>query len=171
MIEFKIADIGFAEELVKFWRVSFLQAYSEIHSNENIEAYFAQSYTTAEAQRILSDKHFICIKANREGKTVGIAIINHRRCPLKKELNASELKHLYLLSSEYGSGLAQEMVEKVFQISEDAGKSAVWLSVSKLNVRAQRFYQKLGFDLMGNGDDIKVGDELLPSLVMVKNSI
>ncbi|MEP1032908.1 GNAT family N-acetyltransferase [Ekhidna sp.] len=168
MIEFEVADTEFSKELMEFWRESFLAAYGDIHSKENIAAYFSESYTMDEATRILSEDNFVCLKANRDKKTVGIAVVNHRLCPLKKDLEASELKHLYLLPSEYGSGLAQEMMDKVFERVKNEGKEYVWLSVSKLNNRAQRFYEKLGFELLGRGDDIYVGDEVLPSEIMLK---
>lgn len=169
MVEFEIADIGFAEELVQFWKESFLAAYSDIHSPENIQAYFAASYTMDEASKILSSDQYECLIAKRNHSTVGIAIINNRRCPLKEELNAAELKHLYLLPSEYGSGLANQLMEEVFKKVEAAGKSHMWLSVSKLNTRAQRFYKKLRFKLLGDGEDINVGNEVLPSLILIRS--
>lgn len=168
MVEFEIADIGFAEELVQFWKESFLAAYSDTHSEENIKAYFSASYTVEEAINMLSSSNYECLKAKRNHSTVGIAIINNRRCPLKEELNAAELKHLYLLPSEYGSGLANQLMEEVFKKAEAAGQSHVWLSVSKLNARAKRFYVKLGFELLGDGEDINVGNEVLPSLILFK---
>ncbi len=169
MVEIEIADIGFAEELVQFWKKSFLAAYSDIHSEENIQAYFSSCYTVEEASNILISKNYECLKANRDQQTVGISIVNDRKCPLNTELNAIELKHLYLLPSEYGSGLAHEMMDEVFQRAKKAGKSHIWLSVSKLNQRAQRFYMKLGFEQLGTGADIHVGDEVLHSLVLIRN--
>ncbi|WP_436515466.1 GNAT family N-acetyltransferase [Ekhidna sp. To15] len=168
MIEFEIADIDFAEALVQFWKKSFLAAYSDIHSEENIQAYFSISYTIEEATRILTCKNYECLKAKRDQQTVGISIVNNRRCPLKAELDAMELKHLYLLPSEYGSRLAHRIMDEVFDQLKDAGKTHIWLSVSKLNQRAQRFYKKLGFEMLGKGEDIHVGDEVLPSLVLMK---
>ena len=169
MIEFEVADIDFANELVLFWRESFLAAYGDIHEKSDIESYFEKSYSLHVAQNMLKSQKFVCLKAKRANQLVGIAIVNHTNCPLKKtELKASELKHLYLLASEYGSGLAHEMMSQVRRIVKDADKEHIWLSVSKLNERAQRFYEKVDFEVIGEGENIHVGNEVLPSLVMIR---
>ncbi|MEO9483725.1 MAG: GNAT family N-acetyltransferase [Ekhidna sp.] len=171
MIEFEIADNNFSTQLVQFWRESFLAAYSDVHSAENIQAYFSASYTIEEANKMLSSEHFFCLKANRNQQTVGIAIVNYRRCSLNEGLDTAELKHLYLLPSAYGTGLAHKMMDEVFRSVKKESKSHVWLSVSKLNIRAQRFYKKLGFECIGDGDDIHVGNEVLASLIMIKKLV
>lgn len=168
MVAFEIANKDFSEVLVRFWRESFLAAYGDIHSEENIQTYFSESYTKEEAGQILSSKDFFCLKVKRDQKTVGIAVVNHRHCPQKEDLIASELKQLYLLPSEYGSGLAQQIMDEVFKRIKEEDKEHIWLSVSKLNLRAQRFYEKLGFEYLGEGEDIHVGTEVLPSQVMVR---
>ena len=168
MIEFEVADIDFANELVLFWRESFLAAYGDIHERSDIETYFEKSYSLHVAQNILKSQKFVCLKAKRDNHLVGVAIVNHTNCPLKTELKASELKHLYLLASEYGSGLAHEMMSRVLEIVKEADKEYVWLSVSKLNERAQRFYEKVDFEVIGQGENIHVGNEVLPSLVMIR---
>ncbi len=168
MIEFEIANKDFSEALVHFWRESFLAAYGDIHSMENIQTYFSESYTMETANQVLSSKNYLCLKVKRDNKTVGIVVVNHRQCPWKADLIASELKQLYLLPSEYGSGLAQQIMDEVFKRVREEDKEHIWLSVSKLNLRAQRFYEKLGFEYLGDGEDIYVGTEVLPSQIMMK---
>ncbi|MEO9871923.1 GNAT family N-acetyltransferase [Ekhidna sp.] len=168
MIEFEIADVRFSEELVQFWRESFLAAYVDIHTKENIEAYFDESYTLEEANNVLSSEIHFCLKALRDQETVGVAIVAHQKCPLLENLIASELKQLYLLPSEYGSGLAYQMMEEVFRRIKGEEKEYVWLNVSKKNPRAQKFYQKIDFEMVGGGDDIHVGSEVLPSQIMIR---
>ncbi len=168
MVEFEIADITFANDLVEFWKESFLAAYGDIHKKSNIEIYFEKSYSLYVAQNILKSQKFICLKVKRDAKLVGITIINHEKCPLKAELKASELKQLYLHPSEYGSGLAKSIMDKVMEMIKESGDRYIWLSVSKLNRRAQRFYLKMNFEVIGDGEDIHVGEEVLPSLIMIR---
>ncbi len=168
MIEFEIADVSFANELVLFWRESFLAAYGDIHEKSNIETYFEKSYSLHVAQNILKSQKFVCLKAERDNHLVGIAVVNHASCPFKMELKASELKQLYLDPSEYGSGLAPEIMGQVFKIIKEFGDKHIWLSVSKLNERALRFYEKMKFETIGEGKNIHVGNEVLPSLIMLK---
>ena len=168
MIEFKKADVNFAEELVVFWRDSFLSAYGDLHKKADIERYFDQSYHLNEAHNVLTDLKYDCLKALRNNRLVGIAIVKNERCPLKPELPASELKQLYLDSSEYGSCLAKNLMNQVFELTKNSKNEYLWLTVSKLNLRAQRFYAKMDFELLGDGESIHVGEEVLPSLIMIR---
>ena len=47
------------------------------------------------------------------------------------------------------------------------GAKCLWLSVSDKNLRAQRFYEKLGFLPAGRGPDFHVGTDTLTSKILV----
>jgi ribosomal protein S18 acetylase RimI-like enzyme len=99
---------------------------------------------------------------------VGYYIVRHRRCPVNLDGDASELKQLYVLSSEYGSGLGKALLAHALAVIRDAGRSWVWLCVADRNLRAQAFYRKHGFRPAGPGPVLAVGSDRLPSTIMVR---
>ena len=55
------------------------------------------------------------------------------------------LSKLYLRKDKRGSGIASQMLEKVFEEARDNGKSEVYLTVNKHNDHAIDVYKKKGF--------------------------
>ncbi|MEL6556927.1 MAG: GNAT family N-acetyltransferase [Bacteroidota bacterium] len=166
--QFKIADPESAEKLTEFWKQSFEEAYHDIHSATDILAYSARNFTNEAATRLLSDDNCTCTFAMKAGKVVGLSVIIKNDCPGRSHLAASELKQLYLLSSEYGTGLGKAMMEDSIRKTRESGSSHLWLCVSNLNFRAFRFYQKFGFTKIGNGPMLEVGLDRLLSSIMIR---
>ena len=157
-----------AKLLARFLISSFIDAYKDQYSAENMETYCSQHYTFEEQEKVLNDSNYDVFFADKSGSEVGALVIHHHSCPLKPNLNSSELKQLYLLSSEYGTGLAKLLMEHSFELVKNQGNKWVWLCVSDLNYRAQRFYQKMNFEKIGEGPVLEVGTERLPSSIMLR---
>ncbi len=168
-LKFTRAGIGSKEHLVRLWIDSFTQAYKDLHSSENIRSYCSEHYTSTAAKKILTDDSYTCTLVSRSAKNVGVTILHHHSCPLRPELEASELKHLYILASEYGTGLGKLMMEKAIEQVQHTRKDWIWLCVSDLNHRAQRFYEKTGFQLIGAGPVLEVGTDKLTSSLMIRS--
>ena len=168
MITYHVADIESTTLLTQLWVDSFTQAYQGIHSPENIQSYCLDNFSREAAELVLTNDKMVCTIATRNSKPVGLTIIHHHSCPLKMQVNSSELKQIYLLSSEYGSGLGKSMIENGFEIMREADHDWAWLCVSDLNYRAQKFYRKAEFNPIGEGPILEVGTDRLKSLIMIK---
>ena len=147
---------------------SFKEAYSQVHTASDIQAYCKRNFTKQAADHTLNDVLHTCTYAIYSSETVGLSIVIQKSCPLKPALKASELKHLYLLSSEYGTGLGKSLMEDAIEKAKASGSTHIWLCVSNLNFRAFRFYQKLGFTKIGKGPILEVGIDRLPSSIMIR---
>lgn len=167
-IEINKVDPKSAGQLAAFLRRSFIEAYQGVHTAANLNTYCSQQYTQAQQQKVLDSPKYEVYFAKRSTKNVGVLVLNHRRCPLKPDLQAIELKQLYLLSSEYKTGLGRLLLEFSFQQSIELGNGWMWLCVSDLNHRAQRFYEKMGFERIGKGETLEVGTDQLPSSIMLR---
>lgn len=69
-----------------------------------------------------------------------------------------ELSKCYAAPDAHGRGIAPALVAASIESARERGAEGMWLGVSQLNARANRFYEKNGFDRVG----IKlfwVGDE------------
>jgi len=60
-----------------------------------------------------------------------------------------EISKLYALSSHHGSGLAGKLLALALEHARNDGAASVWLGVNQENRRANRFYEKSGFALVG----------------------
>jgi ribosomal protein S18 acetylase RimI-like enzyme len=60
-----------------------------------------------------------------------------------------ELSKCYLRQESHGTGLAAELMDATIASAREHGASALWLGVSQLNGRANRFYEKNGFERVG----------------------
>jgi GNAT superfamily N-acetyltransferase len=60
-----------------------------------------------------------------------------------------ELSKFYLVAAAHGTGLAAELMAASVDAARLRGASSVWLGVNILNDRANRFYEKSGFPVVG----------------------
>ncbi|MDJ0711786.1 MAG: GNAT family N-acetyltransferase [Woeseiaceae bacterium] len=147
--------------------LTFRQAYSDVHSPEDIEAYCLAHYTSGIAEADLSSQDTVCCVGQLNSEPSGYYMVKHHACPIALGSHSSELKQIYVLSSAYGGGLGQALYEHSLANILAAGHQWVWLCVSDINYRAQAFYTKLGFTKIGKGPVLKVGRDKLPSSILV----
>ncbi|PPF29602.1 MULTISPECIES: GNAT family N-acetyltransferase [unclassified Rathayibacter] len=60
-----------------------------------------------------------------------------------------ELSKFYLLPGRHGSGAAAALMAATLEEARAHGAAGVWLGVNEENARAQRFYSKHGFAVVG----------------------
>ncbi|MFK7865486.1 MAG: GNAT family N-acetyltransferase [Pseudohongiellaceae bacterium] len=163
-----IAGLESKNILVKLWKESFIQAYTSEHSQQNIQTYCNANFTEEQASEILGDANSECIIATENEEPSGFYILRHCNCPIELDGQSSELKQIYILSDHYGTGLGKLLYENAVQSTVNANRSWLWLCVSNLNYRAQSFYDKLGFEVIGKGPDLHVGSDVLNSTIMAR---
>ena len=78
-----------------------------------------------------------------------------------------EISKLYVLSSHHGSGLAGKLLALALKHARQNGAASVWLGVNQENRRANRFYEKSGFALVGERF-FQVGESLESDVVREK---
>ncbi|MBT8447539.1 MAG: GNAT family N-acetyltransferase [Gammaproteobacteria bacterium] len=163
----RILPADSAELLATLWEQTFRRAYAHLHSPANMDAYCAQAFTVAAAEAVLNDPRASCRVAWREQQPVGLSVLLHdAACPVTLAGSASELKQLYVLPSEYGSGLGRQLFEQARSTAGEAQRQWLWLCVVNINQRAQRFYGKLGCAVAGSGPVLALGTDRLTSTIM-----
>jgi ribosomal protein S18 acetylase RimI-like enzyme len=60
-----------------------------------------------------------------------------------------ELNKFYVVPKAHGNGLASRLMDASIEVARANGASGVWLGVSSGNPRANRFYEKHGFRVVG----------------------
>jgi ribosomal protein S18 acetylase RimI-like enzyme len=69
-----------------------------------------------------------------------------------------ELSKCYALPAAHGTGVASALVAASVDAAVKRGAAAMWLGVNRYNARANRFYEKNGFVIVGEKKFL-VGDE------------
>ncbi|HNL66233.1 MAG TPA: GNAT family N-acetyltransferase, partial [Ferruginibacter sp.] len=70
---------------------------------------------------------------------------------------ALELKRIYVQKEFQGKGVAQALMDFILRYASDNGYEVVWLGVWEHNKKAQRFYEKYGFENSGHPHDFPIG--------------
>ncbi|WP_430786768.1 GNAT family N-acetyltransferase [Virgibacillus flavescens] len=128
----------YADQTVKMWRDSKEQAIGqkEIHSFEN-HVHFLNT--------ILPEQFQIDL-AVIEDKVVAIVAYNE-----------SEISQLYVHTDYQAIGIGQALLNKV----KEHSKGRLTLYTFEVNEKAQRFYEKHGFEIIGRGTE---NEENLPDI-------
>jgi tRNA (guanine37-N1)-methyltransferase len=69
-----------------------------------------------------------------------------------------ELSKIYVRAAHHGQGVADLLMAAAVKDATESGARSVWLGVNKLNHRAHRFYDKQGFQVVGERP-FQVGEE------------
>ena len=162
-----IRPAGSAALLAALWEQTFRNAYAHLHREADMDAYCATAFTVPAAQALIDDPRSDCRVAWRGEVAVGLSVLLlDADCPVRLDGSAAELKQLYVMPSEYGSGLGRRLFEHALEAAGEAGRRWLWLCVVDHNERAQRFYRRLGCAVIGRGPVLALGTERLTSQIM-----
>lgn len=99
-------------------------------------------------------------------RVIGFAKLAPRRLPAPDpHPDARELNQLYVLSGWHGGGVAQALLGWTVDTAREAGAPELYLSVWEHNARARRFYDRHGFEHVGDYA-FAVGEQIDRDLVM-----
>jgi len=60
-----------------------------------------------------------------------------------------ELSKVYVMPEQHGAGVAAALMDATVAAAREAGAAGMWLGVNNENLRANRFYEKSGFAIVG----------------------
>ena len=131
---------------------SFVDAFGHLYSAENLKLFLAQTHSVeVVAQELLNPMRRYRI-AEDAGRMIGYCKLGFdHSLPLELPGRAvMELKQLYLRSSHFGTGVAENFIEWAINTAHSQKMDDIVLSVYSDNPRAQKFYQRHGFEHAGN---------------------
>ena len=125
-------------------------------TTEAAQAAFIEHHLSRAAfDRYLTDPQRRVIVAERDAALVGYAMLVHGE-PSDPDVAAAvrhrptaELSKLYVHPAQHGGGVAAVLVDDVVRGAAEQGAVSVWLGVNIHNARANRFYEKTGFAIVG----------------------
>jgi len=122
---------------------------------ESIAAFIAEHLSETSFDGYLADPDRVLFVAEGDGRALGytMLIVGEPKDPdVAAAVTArptAELSKVYVREGYHGGGLASRLVTASVEAARDRGAVTVWLGVNQENARANRFYEKQGFGLVG----------------------
>ncbi len=142
----KKATIDDIDQLLTIVKQTFIETYAAQNSEENLNSYVKNNFSTTKLKAELADKNAEFYIAEFGGELIGYLKINFGPSQTEiKDKNALEIERIYVLNEFHAKKVGQALCEKAIEISKAKKLEYVWLGVWEKNPRAIRFYEKNGF--------------------------
>ena len=157
-----------APVLSKIGGISLLESHGHSAPAEIMEEYVAKSFSEESCRAELSDPNNIFYAVFYNGQPAGyLKIIYSTPHPLITLQPVTKLERLYLLKEFYDLKLGHRLLQQAIELSKAAGVKGMWLDVWKKNDRAIRFYEKAGFETVGESQFVLTSTRVNPIWVML----
>jgi len=144
------ASAQHASLLAEFGRDAFIRAFEGQIEHGDLVAFADKRYGTQQQQRELGDPNAVLFLARVAGELAGYAKLCEGDTPSAvKASRAIELERLYLTSTWFGTGVALALLDACVGEALHRAHDVMWLDVWDQNTRAQTFYRKHGFAVVG----------------------
>jgi diamine N-acetyltransferase len=151
-VEIRFATAEDAETLSQIAWKSFYDAFADHPKNapDDLKSYMDEAFAQETITGELADKDVIYFIAEIEGEMVGYAKLKRNS---REDCTAGErpveLCRLYSLSEFIGQGIGRALMLHCLEFAAENAHDWMWLGVWEYNYRAQKFYQKFGFEKCG----------------------
>jgi diamine N-acetyltransferase len=146
MITYRTPTMKDAQDLADLGRDTFVHSFGHIYSPDNLNRFLAETYSLRTVQTDLANPERLFQVAVDESRMIGyckLGLTNHFPGPFEGR-RVMEFKQLYLVDGYKGVGIADKLMQ--WALSMAHGYDDMVLTVYSENPRAQRFYQRYGFE-------------------------
>jgi len=135
---------------------------------DDLNHYMRQAFNVDQIGAELIDDKNIFLIAEIGDETAGYAkIILDSIEPGIMAERPIELSRLYSHQKFLGQGVGQTLMDACFERAKTENRDVMWLGVWEFNPRAQRFYEKNGFSIVGK-HTFQLGEDPQTDLLMQK---
>jgi GNAT superfamily N-acetyltransferase len=125
-----------------------------------MSAYLAASFSPDRQAAELADPRSVFLIAELGGEVVGYARLKEGQAPESIQgLRLIEIVRFYARKEWIGRGVGAALMGACLEEAEKRGCDVIWLDVWDHNPRAQAFYRKWGFVLVG-AQTFQLGEDL-----------
>ena len=158
-----------AELLVELGKRAFYEAFAEQTAPEDMTAYLQTTFSIEETTTQLNNKESLYLIIELQADSVGYAYLYPTRPPeCIKDPRAIQLIRFYLLKKCYGLGVGNTLMQTCIDESYVRGYRSVWLSSWELNGRANAFYKRWHFKVIGR-QKFMVGSDVQNDFIFMRN--
>jgi ribosomal protein S18 acetylase RimI-like enzyme len=168
MIQVRPAVPSDALPLSQFGARTFRDAFAADNRPDNLDAYLAKAYGVPQQSAELADPSVATLVAEASRDMVGFAQLRTGNTPAcVTGPRPMELWRFYVAREWHGQGVASTLMTAVVAEAQRRGAGTLWLGVWERNGRAQGFYGKSGFVVVGQ-QPFLLGSERQTDLVMAR---
>ena len=164
------ATIDDAKLLTDLAYTTFWDAFAHHPKNapDDLNYYMRQAFNQEQISVELADDKNIFLIAEIDGDAAGYSkiVIDNIEPGITAD-KPVELARLYSHQRHLGQGVGQTLMDACFERSKAEGRDVMWLGVWEYNPRAQRFYEKNGFRVVGS-HVFQLGQDAQTDLLMQK---
>ena len=162
------ATIDDVDALSAFGRRVFGQTFAPENTPEDLQAYLDGAYVEGRQREEIANPGIDTLLLEERGELIAFAQLRDGspgngvtgQRPL-------ELWRFYVDFAWHGRGVAQMLLTSVEEAARARGADTLWLGVWERNVRAQAFYRKQGFTVVGS-QIFLLGSDPQRDLIMAK---
>jgi ribosomal protein S18 acetylase RimI-like enzyme len=149
-ISYRIAETTDAEIPSELSTRTFVDAFAYYHTPENLKAHTDSKCSKAYWKEALAREDVFIIIAESEGKTAGYIKAGYMGLEVEDATGSStEIHRIYIDKTMKNKALGSELMQRALSHNMLKHSKAVYLRVWENNQGAQRFYQRFGFELVG----------------------
>ncbi len=126
------------------------EAYFELDPSRDLADYCARIYSPNNVQTEFDDPNSTYFIAEINDRAVGFAKLReNNRVDCLDDAHAIELQRIYVLERVKGKNVGKALLERCLEAAREKSYETLWLGVWDKNLRAQRFYEKMGMKNIG----------------------
>jgi ribosomal protein S18 acetylase RimI-like enzyme len=157
-----------AELLASLGASTFIDTFAADNTPADMTAYVAVSFGEPVQRAELTDPRNVVFFAERDGETVGYAMLRLGPAPEQVQSAAPiEIARLYSVSRWIGAGVGSTLMQRCLDEAASRERSAIWLGVWERNARAIAFYRRWGFTDVGTQTFI-LGSDVQTDRIMAR---
>jgi diamine N-acetyltransferase len=152
VISIREATTADAAPLTELAFTTFWDAFAGHPKNapHDLDAYMQKAFNVERVASELADPKSIFLLAEIDGERAGYSklVLDYIEPGVIAE-RPVELNRLYSHQDYWGKGVGQTLMDVCFERGREENCDVMWLGVWEYNPRAQRFYEKNGFRVVG----------------------
>lgn len=152
-----------AAALAAFGERTFRQTFGAQNRAEDMAAYTRKTYGEAQQRAEIEDGNAVTLLVEADAELIAFAQLRRSG----SRFGDIELARFYVGQEWHGRGVAQALIDAVFEAARELSGSQIWLSVWEHNPRGIAFYRKCGFVDAGTQPFV-VGNDVQTDRIMVR---
>jgi ribosomal protein S18 acetylase RimI-like enzyme len=146
-MEIKTVKLSDLNSLMEISRETFYETFAKDNSIEDTNKYLSENVTEEKLTKELNNTNSRFYFCYFKSELAGYLKVNISTAQTESLLpDALEIERIYILNKFHGQGLGKALMEKAIQTTKELSINEIWLGVWEHNIKALKFYNKLGFN-------------------------
>ncbi|WP_225037195.1 GNAT family N-acetyltransferase [Winogradskyella sp. SM1960] len=153
MVEIIKANPSHSDIIVTLGQQTFLESHGHSASKDDIQNYISRTYNKTAILKEFENNNVHYHLIYSDGNIAGFSKIDLDTTNKNiTDPNISKFDRLYILEAFQGKQLGAKLFQFTIELSKKQHQNGIWLAVWTENQKAVKFYQNMGFKIVGAFD-------------------